>query len=144
MVSTILYTGDGMSYEEKRAWVYAVIAAVVPAVYAVIVFGQPADTAEVSYARPLLIAVGAGILANVVAGTLMPRGADRRDERDVGIFRYGTQAGYFVLAAGAAGALLMTLAGFAHFWIANALYLAFILDALVSSIVKIVAYRRGF
>jgi len=133
-----------MSYEEKRAWVYAVIAAVVPAVYAVIVFGQSADAAEVSYVRPLLIAVGAGILANVVAGTLLPRGADRRDERDVGIFRYGTQAGYFVLAAGAAGALLLTLAGFAHFWIANALYLAFVLDALVSSIVKIVAYRRGF
>lgn len=135
-----------MSYEEKRAWVYAVIAAVVPAVYAVIVFGQPAgaSAAEGAYVRPLLIAVGAGILANVVAGTLLPRGADRRDERDVGIFRYGTQAGYFVLAAGAAGALLLTLAGFAHFWIANALYLAFILDALVSSIVKIVAYRRGF
>ncbi|MET8002715.1 hypothetical protein [Nonomuraea glycinis] len=143
-MSTIFYTEDGMSYEEKRAWVYAVIAAVVPAVYAVIVFGQPAGAAEVSYVRPLIIAVGAGILANVVAGTLLPRGADRRDERDVGIFRYGTQAGYFVLAAGAAGALLLTLAGFAHFWIANALYLAFVLDALVSSIVKIVAYRRGF
>jgi hypothetical protein len=142
----ILYMGDGMSYEEKRAWVYAVIAAVVPTIYAVIVFGQLTGTpvAEISYVRPLLMAAGAGILANFLADTLMFRGADRRDERDVGIFRYGTQVGYFVLAAGAAGALLLTLAGFEHFWIANALYLAFILDALVSSIVKIVAYRRGF
>jgi hypothetical protein len=142
----ILYMGDGMSYEEKRAWIYAVIAAVVPTIYAVIVFGQLASTpvAEISYVRPLLVAAGAGILANFLADTLMSRGADRRDERDVGIFRYGTQAGYFVLAAGAAGALLLTLAGVEHFWIANALYLAFILDALVSSIVKIVAYRRGF
>ncbi|MGN9786059.1 hypothetical protein ACTMTF_31845 [Nonomuraea sp. ZG12] len=137
-----------MSHEEKRAWVYAVIAGVVPVVYAVIVFGRLADAsvAEISYVRPLLIAVGVAILANVLADTLMgaSRGAGRRDERDVGIFRYGTQAGYYVLAAGAAGALLLTLAGFEHFWIANALYLAFVLDALVSSIAKIVAYRRGF
>jgi hypothetical protein len=48
-----------------------------------------------------------------------------------------------VLAIGAAGALVLTMAGVAHFWIAQALYLAFVLDALVSSIVKIVAYRRG-
>lgn len=134
-----------MSYEERRAWVYAAVAAVVPAVYAVIVLGRLADAgaAEVSYARPLLIAVGAGMVANFLAGMLI--GApERRDERDVGIFRYGTQAGYFVLAAGAGGALALALAEAEHFWIANALYLAFILDALVSSTTKIVAYRRGF
>src|SRR4051812_29019275 len=75
VVSMIFYTGDGMSYEEKRAWVYAVIAAVVPAIYAVIVLGQlaGASVAEISYVRPLLIAAGAGILANFVADTLMSR-----------------------------------------------------------------------
>ena len=30
-----------------------------------------------------------------------------------------------------------------QFWIANALYLAFVLAALASAVVKIVAYRRG-
>jgi hypothetical protein len=30
-----------------------------------------------------------------------------------------------------------------HFWIANAIYLAFVLSALTASVVKIVAYRRG-
>ncbi|GAA2738584.1 hypothetical protein [Actinocorallia aurantiaca] len=134
-----------MSYEERRTWIYAAIAAMVPAVYAVIMLGRLADAgaAEISYAQPLLVAIGAGMVANFLAGMLI--GApDRRDERDVGIFRHGTQAGYFVLAAGAAGVLALTLAEAAHFWIANALYLAFILDALVSSAVKIVAYRRGF
>jgi hypothetical protein len=29
------------------------------------------------------------------------------------------------------------------FWIANAIFAAFVLSALVSSIVKIVGYRRG-
>jgi hypothetical protein len=49
-----------MTYEEKRAWVYAVVAVVVPVVYAVTMVGRLADTdvAQISYARPLLIAAG--------------------------------------------------------------------------------------
>jgi hypothetical protein len=39
--------------------------------------------------------------------------------------------------------LALAMAEVAHFWIANALYLAFVLAALASSIVKIVSYRRG-
>jgi len=34
--------------------------------------------------------------------------------------------------------------GFDHFWIANALYLSFVASSLVSGVVKLVAYRRGF
>jgi hypothetical protein len=30
-----------------------------------------------------------------------------------------------------------------HFWIANAIYAAFVLSALVSTPLKLVAYRRG-
>jgi quinol-cytochrome oxidoreductase complex cytochrome b subunit len=135
-----------MSYEEKRAWIYGVIAAVVPAVYFAIILGRLADTdpAQIAYVRPLLTAVGVAFVVNMLATMLIgaPKGA-AKDERDTGIFRYGTQVGYFVLAIGAAGALVLTMAGVAHFWIAQALYLAFVLDALVSSIVKIVAYRRG-
>jgi hypothetical protein len=82
------------------------------------------------------------MLATMLIGA--PKGAPHSDQRDADIFRYGTHVGYFVLAIGVGGAFLLTLAGVAHFWIANALYLAFVLDALVSSIVKIVAYRRGF
>ncbi|GAA3698555.1 hypothetical protein GCM10022224_075670 [Nonomuraea antimicrobica] len=137
-----------MSYEEKRAWVYAAVAVVVPVVYAVTMFGRLAgtDVTRISYALPLLIAAGVGIVANMLTTMLIgaPKGARHSDERDADIFRHGTHVGYFVLATGVVGAFLLTLAGAAHFWIANALYLAFVLDALVSSIVKIVAYRRGF
>ncbi len=31
-----------------------------------------------------------------------------------------------------------------YFWIANALYLSFVVAMVVSAVVKIVAYRRGF
>jgi peptidoglycan biosynthesis protein MviN/MurJ (putative lipid II flippase) len=137
-----------MSYEEKRAWFYAVVAVVVPVIYAVAVLGQlsGADVTQIPYARPLLLAAGTGIAANMLVTMLIgaPKDARRGDERDAGIFRHATRVGYVVLAAGAGGAFLLTLAGVAHFWIANALYLAFVLDALVTSTVKIVAYRRGF
>ena len=42
------------------------------------------------------------------------------------------------------GALGLALAEVDHFWIANAIYTTFILAALTTSAVKIVAYRRGF
>jgi hypothetical protein len=31
-----------------------------------------------------------------------------------------------------------------HFWIANAVYLAFTLSAILGSVARIFAYRRGF
>ena len=52
---------------------------------------------------------------------------------------------YSVIAVVAAAVpLILTLAEVDHFWIANTIYLAFILSATAGSIVKIVAYRRGF
>jgi hypothetical protein len=41
-------------------------------------------------------------------------------------------------------ALLMAMAEWDHFWIANVIYLAFVLSAILGSVAKIVAYRRGF
>jgi hypothetical protein len=37
----------------------------------------------------------------------------------------------------------LTLAEFEYFWIANAMYLAFVLAALIGAVAKLVAYRRG-
>jgi hypothetical protein len=41
------------------------------------------------------------------------------------------------------GPLGLTMAGAEHFWIAGAIYGAFVLANVVSSSVKLVAYRRG-
>jgi hypothetical protein len=41
-------------------------------------------------------------------------------------------------------ALAMSLAELDHFWIANVIYLAFVLSAIIGSVAKIFAYRRGF
>ena len=71
-------------------------------------------------------------------------------------FRLGKVAGADVLGyllAQFAGAVLgigmvvpfvLTLAEFEYFWIANAMYLVYVLQAIVGAIIKLVAYRRGF
>ncbi|WP_329085430.1 MULTISPECIES: hypothetical protein [unclassified Streptosporangium] len=138
-----------MSFEEKRVWIYAAIAIGVPVVYVVTILGRvrEAGVAEVAYVWPMITAIGVAMVvnmvANMVAGMVSPKEMGK-DERDGEIYRHGMRAEFHVLAVGGAAALGLTMAEFEHFWIANALYLAFVLSALSSSIVKIVAYRRGF
>ncbi|MBB5079174.1 hypothetical protein [Nonomuraea endophytica] len=139
-----------MSTEEKRVWVYAAVALAIPVVYFASVLRQlpGADVTRITYIPALLTAIGVAVLANIVASIATaiaaPKEAGLKDERDAGIRRYGQRAEYYVLAVSVAGVFALTLAGAAHFWIANALYLAFVLSALASAIVRIVAYRRGF
>ena len=45
--------------------------------------------------------------------------------------------------AGAAAALFMAMAKVDYFWIANVIYLGFVLWAVAGSVLKLVAYRRG-
>jgi hypothetical protein len=49
----------------------------------------------------------------------------------------------FVVVGGVA-ALLLAMTAADHFWIANVIYLTFVLSAVLGSVAKIVAYRRGF
>lgn len=135
-----------MTYGERHAWGYLTTAIAVPIVYGAIMFTRldstPAD--QIDFQVPLLLAVAASILLNVFLAPAPRRGRDRRDERDTAIGRRGTTAAHRTLIAGALGALALAMFEAAPFWIANALYLAFVLSAVAESIVKIVAYRRGW
>jgi uncharacterized membrane protein YhaH (DUF805 family) len=137
-----------MSSEEERAWIYAAVAVVVPAVYfAVVLAGLPTDVAAAPYAGPMLVAVGVGIVANIVlnvaAAAARPHDAGRRDERDRDIARLGNSAGFYAMSVAALVPLVLVMGGAAPFWIAQTLYLAFVLAALASALARIVAYRRG-
>lgn len=46
--------------------------------------------------------------------------------------------------SGAIIAMALAMAEVDYFWIANVVYLAFVLAAVVSSVTRIFAYRRGF
>jgi hypothetical protein len=150
-----------MPFEEKVTWVNVVVSALVPAVYFALVLGQVGHgpVSEIAYQQPMLIAIGVSIVLTILGSIAMGigsgiaaeitepgSGADigRTDERDVTIGRRGDLVGYSVSSVGAVGALILTMREYEHFWIANALYLSFVIAAFVSATVKLVAYRRGF
>jgi hypothetical protein len=139
-----------MSFEERGTWIYAVIALVLPVIYFATILGQLPTTAvtEIDYQRPLLTAIGAAIvlaiLGTIVSAMVSPKEAGKSDQRDKDINRLGEYVGGTVLAVGMIVPFGLAMAEAAHFWIANAIYLVFVLGALVGTTVKLVAYRRGF
>ncbi len=150
-----------MPFEEKLTWVGMVVAVIVPVAYFVVVLGRLGETsaAEISYQWPLLIAMGASVVLTIVGSIAMGIGTgisaelrgrsaseeiDRKDERDKQIGRHGDLVGYYASSAGVVGVLALTMLEYEYFWIASALYLSFAVGTLVSSAVKLVAYRRGF
>lgn len=137
-----------MSYEEKGTWVYLLVAVVTFGVYSVIIVGRVGDTpvSEVSYVSTMLWALGIGALAGAVVRGMVARPGERRkgDERDRGVTRVGEHIGGIVLAVAMVVPFGLAMAEFEYFWIVNAMYAAYVLQAVVSSVVKLVAYRRGF
>jgi drug/metabolite transporter (DMT)-like permease len=138
-----------MTYEEKNAWVYAALAVALPAGYFWIVLSQLSATpaSDIAYQQPLLIAIGAAIgssiILSILLGIFSPKNT-QRDQRDTDIKRRGEYVGGIVLGVAMVIPFLLALTGTEHFWIANTIYLAFVLSAFCGTAVKLVAYRRGF
>ena len=138
-----------MSYEEKGTWVYLVTSAGAYAVYLVIILGRLQDTPvnQVPYAWVLLWTTVASIIAATIGRTLVetasPSDSRHRDVRDKEIYRFGEYASRWFVVGGAAARFFMAVAKLDYFWIANAIYLGFVLWAVVGSAIKLVAYRRG-
>ncbi len=149
-----------MPFEEKVTWVGLVVAVVVPMAYFAIMLGRLGDVsaADISYQWPLLIAIGVSIALTIVGSIMAGIGSGisaelhgrsasgdlGTDERDKQISRHGDRIGFSVSSVGMVGVLALTMLEYEYFWIASALYLSFVVGTLVSSVVKIVAYRRGF
>jgi hypothetical protein len=138
-----------MSYEEKGTWVYLVAVVGAYAAYLVIVLGRVQGTpvAEVSYGWVLLWTTVASVAASTLGRTLVetasPSDSRRSDVRDKEIYRFGEYTSRWFIVGGAAAAFFMALAKWDYFWIANVIYLGFVLWAVAGSVVKLVAYRRG-
>ena len=138
-----------MSYEERRIWVYLVTSAGAYGVYLVIVVGRVLHTpvAQVPYGWPLLWTSVASMIASMVGlmlvETARPSDSYRSDVRDKDISRFGEHTSRWFVIAGAGAAFGMAVARWDYFWIANVIYLGFVLWAIVGSVLKLVAYRRG-
>lgn len=143
-----------MSSEEKHTWIYAMVGLAVPIAYLATILSKVpgADVARIAYVKPMLTAIGIGIGAGIVLAIILaivaaiasPKDAGRTDERDREINRRGEYVGFYVMSIAAIVPLILAMAEVEQFWIAHALYLAFVLAALASAGVKIVAYRRGW
>ncbi len=150
-----------MPFEERLTWVNLIVAVIVPVAYFAIMLGRLRDVsaADISYQGPLIIAIVASVILTIVGSVAAAIGAgisaelhgrsagdevDRKDERDVRISRHGDLIGFYVSSVGMVGVLALTMLEYEYFWIASALYLSFVAGTLVGSVVKLVAYHRGF
>jgi hypothetical protein len=139
-----------VTHEEKRAWIRLVVAVLGYSAYLAVVLGRADGRSlpEVPYAGTLLWTVGGAVAASIVAEALLaiviPGASRAKDERDREIGRLGESVGQSFVVIGAVSAMLMAMAEWDRFWIANVIYLCFVLSAILGGITKVVVYRRSF
>jgi len=139
-----------MTFLEKSNWVVLVVAVPTLLIYVALVVPQVLDKpiAEVSWVQPMIFAIVgfivANVLGNVVAAASNPSEAEKNDERDREIDHLGERIGNWLIIAGAIAALILAMTMADQFWIANAIFLAGISGALLSSVTKIAAYHGSF
>lgn len=139
-----------MSVEERNAWVMLVVAPVGYAVYLSWVLREAAGGAleGVEYRPAMLWTIGGAIVAaivvNIVFGMFFAPGKTLKDQRDRDIYRLGEYTGQSFVVIGGLVGLILAMLRVDPFWIANAIYLCFVLSALLGSLAKIGLYRFGF
>jgi uncharacterized membrane protein len=139
-----------MTLEERRSWAFLAVALVAYGVYLATVLARAASAplVDVDYAPAMLWSIGGAIVADIVVnialGVVTPRREQTRDVRDRDIAQTGDRVGQAFLVIGGVAALLLALVEAPHFYIANAVYLCFVLSAVLGSVTRVVVYRRGF
>lgn len=149
-----------MSQEERSVWIYLGAVAVTFVTYLIIIVPRVLSTpiAEVSWKAPLIAVLVASIVLTILGSIvgaiggaigLAVRGIDPSDQmgsdaRDAEISRRGFIRGALASSVGLLAVLTLAMLEVDHFWIANAVYLAGTVGAVIETTVKIRAYREGF
>lgn len=138
-----------LSFEEKIAWGGLIVAIVHGIVYMSVLLTRAVTTPmpETPYVDALLWSLGAGIIAMIILSIVVAStsGRDGRasDVRDKQITARAEFTARGVLVAVALGAMILAMLEREGFWIANLLYLGFLLSSLLETVTKIALYRRG-
>jgi len=138
-----------MSYEEKGVWTTLFFMAGAYIAYLAIIVPQLLQTppAHVNYILPLTFtAIPSAIIALLVRSALelfSPSDSSKADARDRDIKRFGEHASRWCVAGGAMLGLWGAVGHWDYFWIANVIWLGFVLWIVVGSVLMLVAYRRG-
>ena len=72
-----------------------------------------------------------------------PSDSSRADVRDRDIARFGEHASRWCVVGGGSAGIIGGFDHWDYFWIANVIWLGFVLGAVVNSVLRLVAYRRG-
>ncbi len=149
-----------MTAEQRSVWVYlAVVIITSGAYFAVIIpraLNQPIE--DVSWITPMLWALGVSIVGTIIGSILgaiggaiglaargiEPQGELESDQRDKDIKALGIRRSAAVSGAAMFVVLVLAMVGADLFWIGNAVYLAGTVGAVIDTVTKINAYRRGF
>ena len=134
-----------MDTEQKSSWIQLILAVAAYATYLVLLLGRAGETPfpETPYVDLLLWTIVGSIVASIVLHIFFAPRLFKKDQRDREIGRFGDAMGQAFVVIGALGAMVLALFDLDGFWIANVVYLCFVLSAILSSIAKIVAYRSG-
>jgi uncharacterized membrane protein YeaQ/YmgE (transglycosylase-associated protein family) len=139
-----------MSYEEKGQWVYLAATSIAYAAYLVLLLGSADGTplTEIDYRPFLLWTIGAAVVGSIIGRIAIeivrPSDSHQEDVRDKEIGRFGEYVSGMILGIGMVGPFILVLIEADLFWIANAMYLVFVVQAVIGTIIKLIAYRRGF
>jgi hypothetical protein len=148
-MSAVLYISR-MSSEERSTWILGVLAIGSLTAYLAVIVGRKngGPFTDVAYVAPMLWTIGGSIvtaiLVTVTFGVAGRKDGHVKDQRDREIHQRGDYIGQSFVVIGSMAALGMAMAQWHYFWIANVVYLCFHLSAIVGSVAKLVAYRRGF
>jgi hypothetical protein len=150
-MSTILDIGAvPVAFMEKSNWVILAVGITTLVAYLALIV-PPAVTgpiADVSYAQPMVGAIVAFIalciLGMIVAAALNPSEADKKDQRDKEIDRFGSRVGNSLLLVGSCAAMFLAMTKQDYFWIANSVYVGGMLASLIGAVTKIAAYHGPF
>lgn len=148
-----------MTAEERSVWVYLAVVIVTSTAYFAVVIPRATSQpiADVSWIAPMLWTLGFSIIGTIVGSIfgsiggaiglairgIDPKGQLEGDMRDRDIKRLGDRRGAWIASAALFGVLVLAMIGADVFWIGNFVFLAGTIGALVETITKIVAYRRG-
>lgn len=140
-----------MSFEEKSTWVMLLTVTGVYSWYFLTILPawSAAGEAAVADYRALmlgtvLVLVVVAIVAHIVIAVAAPDESDLIDERDRSIDRYGEYIGGYLAGAAALTGMGMAMYELPHFLIANVILLGLVISEIVTGLVKIYCYRRGF
>jgi Mn2+/Fe2+ NRAMP family transporter len=139
-----------MAFLEKSNWVIVAVSVVTLVAYLAMVGPQALSTpvSKVSFVEPMIYTIvgfiGANILGHILAAASNPKEADKTDQRDKEIDRFGERVGNSFIIVGSCIALVLAMAKQDYFWIANAIYIGGLTAALLASVTKIAAYHGPF